>query len=122
MSPLRLGLNRSGTTHLGHGPMITLFTGPMSQVPRAHPTQEGASPSAGAKPVRAGPFRSRAPANARRIASRGVMYDGRQSLMPFQELADFRSAHARLIARLRAQSRADRWALAAGDFADALYR
>ena len=50
------------------------------------------------------------------------MYDGRQSLMPFQELADFRSAHARLIARLHAQSRADRWALAADDFADALYR
>ena len=42
--------------------------------------------------------------------------------MGIQDLAAFRTAHARVIARLHAQSGADRWSLSQDAFADALHR
>ena len=49
------------------------------------------------------------------------MYDG-DPPMGVQDFATFCAAHARLIARLHAQSRAERWALPRDPFAEALHR
>ena len=60
------------------------------------------------------------PHKKRRVGGR-VVYDDDPS-MGVQDLATFCAAHARSIARLHAQSGADRWALPRDAFAEALHR